>query len=79
VAITSISEVDLRKPFFGYDGDVWEVQSYCSQPTVTMVNRRTGVTIGGAVGCRNLAKFVPITQGCPDGLLSIADERSGDE
>ena len=74
MAITSISEVDLQKPFLDPDGEIWEVQSYCEHPTVTMVNRRNGDTIGGAVGCLNLQSFVPLVEGCPDGLLAVADE-----
>jgi len=75
VAITSIHEIDVRKPFLSADGEVWEVQSYCELPTVTMVNPRTGERTGGAVGCRNLSEFIPITSGCPIGLLAIVDER----
>jgi hypothetical protein len=46
---------------FTTDGrDVWEIVSFCEHPTVTLKNVRTGETTYGAVGCRNLANFVPL-------------------
>ncbi len=48
---------DIGK-FYTTDGtDIWMLQSYCGQPTVTMVNVRTGDLRGGAVGCLNLQPF----------------------
>jgi len=75
VAITSVRDVDLGKPFVGPDGELWEVQSYCEIPTVTMINKRTGQRMGGGVGCLNLQPFVPLVKDCPDGLLAVGDEK----
>ena len=38
--------------------DVWEVISYCNQPTVTMRNVRTNDERSGAVGCPLLSEFM---------------------
>jgi len=58
-----ISSVHSLTPgdLYTTDGkDVWEIESFCEHPTVTLKNVRTGERIGGAVGCRNVADFVPL-------------------
>lgn len=79
-----ISSVCNLKPgdLYTTDGkDVWEIESLCEYPTVTLKNVRTGEQIGGAVGCRNVADFVPLKPAEP--LSSNAPRqfstRSGDK
>ena len=63
-----INTVEGMKPkdLFTSDGkDVWEVESFCGLPTVTLKNLRTGKKISGAVGCLNLKDFVPLVPGAP--------------
>ena len=58
-----ISSTNDLKPgdLYTTDGkDVWIVQSFCEHPTVTMQNIRSGKSVGGAVGCRNLKDFVKL-------------------
>lgn len=46
----------------GEYNDVWEVESFCAQPTVTLKNLRTGERRGGAVGSpivRDFTRLVP--------------------
>lgn len=46
---------------YSTDGkDVWEVRSMCQEPTITLVNLRTGETTGGAVGCGNLKNMTSL-------------------
>ena len=40
--------------------DPWEVTTTCSQPTVTLKNLITGKTKYGAVGSRNMSKFIKL-------------------
>jgi len=47
--------------YYTTDGeDVWELTSYCKEPTATMENIKTGRRIGGAVGCLKLKPFVKL-------------------
>ena len=58
--ISSLSGIN-PKDLFTIDGqDVWEVESMCESPTITLKNLRTGDKMGGAVGCRLLKDFVPL-------------------
>lgn len=40
--------------------DVWQLISYCREPTATMKNLRTEERVGGAVGCLNLKPFIKL-------------------
>lgn len=41
----------------GGSNDVWVVKSYCSDPTVTLENIKTGQQVSGGVGSLNLQQF----------------------
>jgi hypothetical protein len=40
--------------FKGRDGKVYQLVSYCSHPTVTFKEVKTGERVGGAVDCLNV-------------------------
>jgi len=58
--IRSLQDITVRDLFTTSGSDVWEVESFCEHPTITLRNVRTGEQCGGAVGCRNLRDFVPL-------------------
>jgi len=45
--------------------NVWEIETYCDRPTVTLKNIHNGNKLYGAIGCSNfsnLVKLVPETK-----------------
>ena len=55
-------EIDDVGTYWTTDGtDIWQLITFCEQPTATMLNLKTGGRIGGAVGCLNLQPFVKLT------------------
>ena len=55
--IASLNGVEIGQ-FYTTDGkDIWEVESYCESPTITLKNVKTEARCGGGVGCLNLSKF----------------------
>ena len=47
--------------YYTTDGeDIWQLITYCPEPTATMENIRTKERVGGAVGCLNLKPFVKL-------------------
>ncbi len=40
--------------------DVWELVSFCPDPTAMLRNLKTGEEIGGVIGCLNLEPFVQL-------------------
>lgn len=63
--IYSLQGVEVGALYTTDGQDVWEVQSYCQSPTITLKNLRTGHTTGGAVGCPNVADFVRLVKDEP--------------
>lgn len=54
-------DVVRRCRFFTLTGDdIWKLEMYCEQPYVVLRNVETGAKRAGAVGCLNLAKFMPL-------------------
>jgi len=70
--IDSTRNLEPGKLFTTGGKDVWEVDSFCTLPTVTLKNIRTGETTGGGVGCLNLKDFVPLI---PEGDLTLDDKK----
>ena len=47
--------------YYTTDGkDLWQLVSYCRDPTATMQNVRTEQKVGGAIGCLNLQPFIKL-------------------
>jgi len=55
-----MNEKDIGKYYTTNGEDIWQLISYCREPTATMVDIRTGERIGGAVGCLNLQPFIKL-------------------
>jgi len=59
--ISSTKDLEPGMLFTTNGKDVWEVESFCEFPTVSMKNVRTAERTRGAVGSPILENFVPLT------------------
>lgn len=66
----SIDIKHVGEYFYGPDGDIYQLVTYCEYPTATMKNVGTGAKIGGAVGSRNLEGFKRL----PDGHGALVEK-----
>ena len=53
-----INSNDVGKFFTTTGEDIWQLMSYCSEPSATTVNIRTGERAGGAVSSLVIQPFI---------------------
>jgi hypothetical protein len=55
-----MDESNVGEFFWGPGGDIYQMITYCKEPTATMQKIFTNYQIGGAIGSRNLQGFTRI-------------------
>lgn len=62
-----MNKSELGQFFKDANGDLWEMITFCEQPTATLRKVGSGQKLGGAVGCMNFNDMVKVAD--PDGLI----------
>jgi len=66
MAIDSLDGVKPGDIYLGDDGDIYEVESLCIYPTITLRNVLTSLRINGAVGSPLLKPFQRLVSEKPE-------------
>lgn len=61
-----IDQGNVGRIFQKEDGSLWEMISYCEQPTATMRKVGTQEKVGGAIGSMNLTGFTLVDRQVED-------------
>ena len=71
MAVTIGRETKVGDLWVNTRGEVYQILSFCTDPTITMQNMVTGATQGGSPGCLNLKPFKPLQRCKKEELLPI--------
>ena len=73
MAVQITNETNAGELYINEHGEVYQIQSFCMSPTVTMESMVTGSLTGGAIGCLNLETFKPLEELTREELLAISE------
>lgn len=68
-----LSKANIGDLYLGNNGQVFRIDSFCKEPTITMKNVVNTSKVGGGVSSLNMEPFVPISELNKSSLLTILE------